>query len=128
MMDSSRTKGRRITIGKVLLFILGCLIVLLALVVGALGTIVAFIAALFQWSASIGVFALALLVGLGITFCLAWLGVKAMSLKRAASVALSIGIVAMILLSATASLTILRPISASPAPPPAPPGTRYWDL
>jgi proline iminopeptidase len=127
-MDSSKTKGRRITVGKVLLFILGCIIVLFALIVGVLGATAGFVAALIPWSASIGVFALALLVGLGLTFCLAWLGVKAMSFRRAARVALSIGVVAMLLLSVTASLSILRPISASPVPPPAPPGTRYWNL
>ena len=111
--------------------IAGWFVIVLAIILGVVGTVGAFFGAANLLDSSSLLFLIAFLVGLGVTSGLAWIAARILARARRGRIALSVGGATMLVLAVASSLTILQPLADTShiqSPPLAPPSVSFWDL
>ena len=104
------------------------LMMVLAVILGIVGTVAAFFGAAFLLDSSSVLFVVAFCVGFLITAGGTWIAARMLTWKRPGRIALSVGAATMLVLVLVASLTILQLLPSTPAarqPPPVPAGVLY---
>src|SRR5258708_29530079 len=107
------------------------LLMALSVIFGVAGAVAAFFGAAFLLNASVALFLVAITVGFMITSGGAWIAARMMGRVYPKRIALSAGAATMLVLALVVSLTVLQPLSSTPAarqPPLVPAGVRYWNL